>query len=76
MALSILSAYAGLTDDYVRSVLLIAMLCAAITVPCSGAWALFGSSLRRLLASPRVTRAFNLTMAALLVASIAPVIFE
>jgi threonine/homoserine/homoserine lactone efflux protein len=76
MALSVLSAYAGLTDDYLRSVLLMAMLCAAITVPCSGAWALFGSSLRRLLASPRVTRAFNLSMAALLVASIAPVLFE
>jgi threonine/homoserine/homoserine lactone efflux protein len=76
MALSILSAYAGLTDDHARSVLLVAMLCAAITVPCSGAWSLFGSSLRRLLASPRVTRAFNLSMAALFVASIAPVLFE
>ena len=76
MALSILSTFAGLTDDYVRSVLLTAILCAAITVPCSGSWALFGSSLRRLVASPRVTRAFNLTMAALLVASIASVLFE
>ena len=76
MALSILSTFAGLTDDYARSVLLTAMLCAAITVPCSGSWALFGSSLRRLVANPRVTRAFNLTMAALLVASIASVLFE
>jgi threonine/homoserine/homoserine lactone efflux protein len=76
MALSMLSTYAGLADDYLRSVLLITALCAAITVPCSGAWALFGSSLRRFLTNPRVTRAFNLMMAALLVASIVPILFE
>jgi threonine/homoserine/homoserine lactone efflux protein len=76
MALSALSTYAGLADDYFRSVLLITALCATITVPCSGAWALFGSSLRRFLANPRVTRAFNLLMAALLVASIAPIFLD
>jgi threonine/homoserine/homoserine lactone efflux protein len=76
MALSALSTYAGLADDYLRSVLLITALCATITVPCSGAWALFGSSLRRCLANPRVTRAFNVSMAALLVASIASILFE
>ena len=76
MALSALSTYAGLADDYFRSVLLITALCATITVPCSRAWTLFGSSLRRFLANPRVTRAFNLTMAALLVASIVPILFE
>jgi threonine/homoserine/homoserine lactone efflux protein len=47
-----------------------------ITVPCSGAWTLFGASLSRLLMDPKVTRPFNWTMAALLVASIAPILFE
>ena len=42
----------------------------------SGAWTLFGAALSRLLTDPRVTRPFNWTMAALLVAWIAPVIFE
>ena len=76
MALSALSTYAGIVDDYSRSVLLTASLCALIAVPCSAAWALFGASLSRLLRDPRVTRPFNWTMAALLIASIAPIMFE
>ena len=60
----------------VASSLLSALLCALITVPCSGAWSLFGASLSRVLRDPRVTRPFNWTMAALLVASIAPTLFE
>jgi threonine/homoserine/homoserine lactone efflux protein len=76
MALSALSTYSGVVDGYTLSVLAIALLCALISVPCAGAWALFGASLSRLLANPSVTRPFNWTMAALLVASIAPVMFE
>jgi threonine/homoserine/homoserine lactone efflux protein len=76
MALSLLSTYAGVADDYGRSVLVMVALSAAITIPCSGAWALFGSSLRRLLTDPRLIRPFNFTMAALLVASIAPILLE
>jgi threonine/homoserine/homoserine lactone efflux protein len=76
MALSVLSAYSGLSDDYVRSVLLIAVLCTVIAIPCSGAWALFGSSMRQFLGNPRTARLFNFAMAALLVASIAPILFE
>jgi len=76
MALSALAAYAGVVDGYLRSVLFIAALCALIAVPCSSAWMLFGASLRRLLMDPRLTRPFNWTMATLLVASIAPILFE
>ena len=71
-----LATYGGVVDDYTRSVLFIAALSALIAVPCSGAWTLFGSSLSRLLMDPRVIRPFNWTMAALLVASIAPMLFE
>jgi threonine/homoserine/homoserine lactone efflux protein len=76
MALSALSTYAGIVDGYTLSVLLTALLCALIAVPCSGAWALFGASLSRFIADPRVIRPFNWTMAALLIASIAPIMFE
>ena len=76
MALSALTTYAGVVDDFTRSVLLTASLCALISVPCSSAWALFGASLSRLLRDPRVTRPFNWTMAALLVVSIAPTLLE
>ena len=43
----------------------------AVTVPSVAAWALFGVAIRRLLASDRALRIFNVTMAMLLVASIA-----
>jgi len=76
MALSALAAYAGVVDGYTSSVFFIAALCALIAIPCSGVWLLFGASLSRLLRDPRVTRPFNWTMAALLVASIAPILFE
>jgi threonine/homoserine/homoserine lactone efflux protein len=76
LALSALATYAGVVDGYAGSVLLIAALCALIAVPCCFAWTLFGASLSRLLIDPRVTRPFNWTMAALLVASIAPILFE
>jgi len=76
LALSALTAYAGVVDGYAGAVLLIAALCALISVPCCCAWTLFGASLSRLLKDPRVTGPFNWTMAALLIASIAPVLFE
>jgi threonine/homoserine/homoserine lactone efflux protein len=76
MALSALAAYAGVVDGYTSSVFFIAALCALIAIPCSGVWLVFGASLSRLLKDPRVTRPFNWTMAALLVASIAPTLFE
>jgi threonine/homoserine/homoserine lactone efflux protein len=76
MALSALATYGGVAEGYTRSVLFIAALCAVMTVPCGGVWMVFGASLRRLLMDPRVIRPFNWRMAALLVASIAPTLFE
>jgi len=40
------------------------------------AWALFGSALRPVLTSPRAVRAFNIVMAALLLASLYPVFMD
>jgi threonine/homoserine/homoserine lactone efflux protein len=40
------------------------------------AWALFGSALRPVLASPRAVRAFNIVMAVLLLASLWPVFMD
>ncbi|MBL8629586.1 MAG: LysE family translocator [Rhodospirillaceae bacterium] len=50
------------------SVLIIAFM--IVSVPCTGAWMLAGSALRRTLNSPRRKRAFNIVMALLLVATI------
>jgi threonine/homoserine/homoserine lactone efflux protein len=76
LALSALATYAGVVDGYAGGVLLIAALCALISAPCCGAWTLFGASLSQVLIDPRVTRPFNWTMAALLIASITPTLFE
>ncbi len=60
IALSALATYGGVVDDYTSSVLFIAALSALITIPCSGAWTLFGASLSRLLMDPQGDPAFQL----------------
>ena len=74
--LGALAAYAPMTDTYAQSVTLMVGLFTAITIPSAGAWALFGAALKRLLADPRAVRPFNLAMAVILAASIAPMLFE
>ena len=76
MALGALAAYAGVVDGYAGGVLFIAALCALIAIPCCGAWMVFGASLQPPAQGSARDRPFNWTMAALLVASIAPVMFE
>lgn len=75
MALTALTAYA-VVDSYATNVLVVALAYLAIGLPSSGSWALLGSAMRRALGDPSLARAFNLTMAALLVASIVPVLYE
>ena len=75
MAISALTAY-SVTDDYTISVLAVALTYLAIGFPSSGAWVVFGSAMRKALRDPGIARAFNLTMAALLVASIVPIFWE
>jgi threonine/homoserine/homoserine lactone efflux protein len=75
IAVSALTAY-SVVDDYTRNVFIVAFAYLAIGLPSSGSWALLGSSMRRALGDPRIARAFNWTMAALLVASIVPVLYE
>ena len=66
------AAIAGFPFNIVIQVLtFLAMGTASITI-----WTLFGSALRPFLTSPRSVRAFNLAMAALLLASLYPVIME
>ncbi len=57
-------------------VALIAVTFFAVGLPCILPWALLGSMAGRLLRSPARLRAFNIAMAALMVASMLPVAFE
>ncbi|CDY79539.1 Transporter, LysE family [Caballeronia glathei] len=53
---------------------LMALVFIVVGLPCITMWAAFGMSLRRFLGRPRWLRAFNLTMAALLVLSLYPIV--
>ncbi|MGQ3018095.1 LysE family translocator [Phenylobacterium sp.] len=48
----------------------------AISIPCAAAWAGSGVALRRILERPSALRLFNWSMAALLLASLAPVLVD
>lgn len=68
-----LAASAGRTDPLVATGVL-AMIFGLIALPCSVAWTLLGAAAGRLLSSEWALRGFNVGMAMLLVASLAPVL--
>ena len=72
MALGAISAYAG--DGSLASVAIVAAVFAAVNLPSVSVWAAAGEVLRGWLAHPPRLRAFNWTMAGLLVMSLIPVL--
>ncbi|MCK0167601.1 LysE family translocator [Jannaschia sp. S6380] len=69
MALTAITLYAS---GGVWSVALVALVFSVINLPCIFSWSALGREMRRFLTSPGRLRAFNWTMAALLVASLWP----
>lgn len=63
-------------DRATASVLLVAAVFGTIGLPCVSIWASFGSGLRRALSEPVKLKLFNYTMAALLIASLYPLVIE
>lgn len=63
-------------DHLTIDVWIVAMVLAAFGLPCIALWAGGGTVVRRLLARPGALRAFNVGMAALLVASLIPGLVE
>ena len=61
-------------EAFVTGVVIVAAMFAAINLPCIASWAGFGVVLRRFLDRPWALRAFNVTMAVLLLASLYPMI--
>ena len=72
MALTAVTVYAP--SETVLSILLVAFIFGAINLPSVGSWTLLGEKIRGLLERPARLRAFNATMAVLLVASLWPVL--
>jgi threonine/homoserine/homoserine lactone efflux protein len=71
MAVGALSTYTTVGGDFVFETVLIALVFGAIGLPSVALWALLGVGIGRLLQAPWALRAFNVTMAVLLVASLA-----
>ncbi|KQV82942.1 LysE family translocator [Rhizobacter sp. Root1221] len=75
MAISALTTYLPHAFG-VPDVLLLALVFGAVGAPCIAAWASCGVAMRRVLQNPRSVRIFNGVCAALLVASLYPILFE
>jgi threonine/homoserine/homoserine lactone efflux protein len=73
MALGATTAFVA-PGEFVAGVLIVSGVFTAINMPCVASWAGFGMVLRRFLNRPWALRAFNVTMAALLVASLYPML--
>lgn len=76
MTLTAVTTYTAISADPHRRILLLAAVFAAFGAASSASWAAFGQLLRRVLTSGRRRIAFNVTMAALLLASTVPALFE
>lgn len=72
MALTAITAYAP--DRSVPAILVVAGIFGIINLPSVSIWTVIGQEIRRFLGSPVRLRTFNWTMAALLIASMAPLV--
>src|ERR1700722_17445688 len=75
MVIGTITAYAGIAS-FPWNIAIQALLSLLLGMVSTATWALSGSSLRALMTSPRTVRAFNLVMAALLLASLYPVFMD
>jgi len=63
-------------DEAFKNVVIVAAIFALVNLPCVTTWTAFGVGLRRVLKGPAALRAFNVTMAILLVLSLYPILRE
>jgi threonine/homoserine/homoserine lactone efflux protein len=75
MVIGTITAYAGIAR-FPWNMVIQVVVCLLLGVVSTSIWTLSGSSLRVLMASPRAVRAFNIVMAALLLASLIPVFMD
>jgi threonine/homoserine/homoserine lactone efflux protein len=74
-SLGIITAFVA-PDNFAAGLMLAAVIAAAVMLPCMATWTGFGTLIKRVLKQDRSLRAFNVTMAALLVVSIYPMMAD
>ena len=75
MVIGTITAYAGIAR-FPWNIAIQVALCLVLGLVSTSIWTVSGSSLRTLMTSPRAVRAFNIIMAALLLASLIPVFMD
>ncbi|WP_112320401.1 LysE family translocator [Oceanibium sediminis] len=73
MALTAVTVYAP--DRTLMAILLVAAVFGAVNLPAVSSWTVLGQQMRRVLTNPARLRAFNALMAALLIATLYPVLW-
>ena len=76
MGTSAIATYTTVGSDVSMQILFIALVFFVMTFPSAGVWLLCGAALKRMLSDTRQHRIFNVIMALLLVASIAPIVWN
>lgn len=76
IAVAAIPAFTTPGGDLLAEVSRISVVFAIVCLPCLLVWAGLGAAIRRLLRRPGALRAFNVTMAVLLVASLLPMVFS
>ena len=75
MVIGTITAYAGIAS-FPWNIAIQVVVCLLLGVAATSIWTLSGSSLRSFMTSPKAVRTFNIAMAALLLASLYPVIMD
>ncbi|MEM8689315.1 MAG: LysE family transporter, partial [Pseudomonadota bacterium] len=73
MALTAVTVYAP--SQSLAAIGLVALVFGLVNLPSVGSWTILGQQMRRFLTNPLQLRVFNISMALLLVASLAPMLF-
>lgn len=76
MSVGAVATYAPQGGDLLANVALVVLVFSLVNLPCIAAWTGGGVALRRLLAQPAALRTFNWIMAALLIASLTPILWD
>lgn len=75
MAVGVIATYTP-QAGFFSNLVIATLVCGIVNLPSIGIWVTFGTALRRVLHKPWAIRAFNISMALLLVASLYPVALE
>ena len=75
MAVGVIATYTP-QAGFFANLVIATVVCGIVNLPSIGVWVTFGTALRRVLHKPWAIRAFNISMALLLVASLCPVALE